>query len=65
MNAGLDMDMEANSYYSHLADLVKEGKVSLQILDESARRVLRIKFRLGLFDDPYKYCDAEREKIRS
>lgn len=62
INAGLDMDMETNSYYNHLADLVKEGKVSAQILDESVRRVLRIKFRLGLFDDPYKYCDVEREK---
>ncbi|MCX6168493.1 MAG: glycoside hydrolase family 3 C-terminal domain-containing protein [Ignavibacteriales bacterium] len=62
INAGLDMDMESNSYYTNLADLVKEGKVSKKVLDESVRRVLRIKFRLGLFDDPYKYCDVEREK---
>lgn len=62
INAGVDMDMEANAYYNHLAELVNEGKVSQKTIDESVRRILRIKFRLGLFDDPYKYCDAEREK---
>jgi len=62
LNAGLDMDMEASSYTNFLSDLIAEGKVSPKTLDESVRRVLRIKFRLGLFDDPFKYCDAEREK---
>ncbi len=62
INAGLDMDMETSSYFNHLANMVNEGKVSKNILDESVRRVLRIKFRLGLFDDPFKYCDVEREK---
>ncbi len=62
IKAGVDMDMEANAYYNHLSELVNEGKVSQKIIDESVRRILRIKFRLGLFDDPYKYCDAEREK---
>lgn len=62
INAGLDMDMEANAYYNNMAALIKEGKVSQKTVDESVRRILRIKFRLGLFDDPYKYCDAEREK---
>ncbi|MCK9426388.1 MAG: beta-glucosidase BglX [Ignavibacteriaceae bacterium] len=62
LNAGLDMDMESNAYTQHLSELLAEGKVSGKTLDESVRRILRIKFRLGLFDDPYKYCDAEREK---
>ncbi len=62
LNAGLDMDMETSAYMNHLSELLAEGKVSKQTLDESVRRILRIKFRLGLFDDPYKYCDAEREK---
>jgi beta-glucosidase len=63
INAGVDMDMEANAYYNHLAELVKEEKVNHKVLDESVRRVLRIKFRLGLFDDPYRYCNVEREKL--
>lgn len=62
INAGVDMDMEANAYNNHLVELVTEGKVSEKTIDESVRRILRIKFRLGLFDDPYKYCDSEREK---
>src|SRR3989339_1040815 len=62
LNAGLDMDMESSAYTKHLSELLTEGKVSGKTLDESVRRILRIKFRLGLFDDPYKYCDAEREK---
>jgi len=62
LNAGLDMDMEASAYTKHLSELIAEGKVSKKTLDESVRRILRIKFRLGLFDDPFKYCDAEREK---
>lgn len=52
-NAGLEMDMMSHAYDRHLADLVAEGKVSQEQLDEAVRRVLRIKFRLGLFDNPY------------
>jgi len=62
INAGVDMDMEASAYFNYLADLVKERKVSNKILDESVKRVLRIKFRLGLFDDPFKYCNSVNEK---
>jgi beta-glucosidase len=67
INAGLDMDMQAGAYLIHLQELVKEGKVSLATIDESVRRILKVKFQLGLFDNPYKYCDLEREKntIRS
>jgi len=56
------MDMEASAYTKHLSELIAEGKVSMLTVDESVRRILRIKFRLGLFDDPYKYCDTDREK---
>ncbi len=61
-NAGSDMDMESHAYIKYLADLVKEGKVQESVIDESAGRVLRVKYELGLFDDPYKYCDEKREK---
>ncbi|WP_026705368.1 beta-glucosidase BglX [Flavobacterium soli] len=61
-NAGSDMDMESSGYVEHLVALVKEGKVKLEVVDDAARRILRTKFELGLFDDPYKYCDEKREK---
>lgn len=61
-NAGSDMDMESRSYIQHLAQLVKEGKVKMMVIDEAVRRILRMKFQLGLFDDPYKFCNEEREK---
>ncbi len=60
-NAGSDMDMESYGYVSHLAGLVREGKVEEAHVDDAVRRILRVKFELGLFDDPYRYCDAERE----
>lgn len=53
LNAGLEMDMMSHAYDRHLADLVAEGKVSQQTVDEAVRRVLRVKMRLGLFDNPY------------
>ena len=62
LNAGSDMDMESYAYEAHLESLLQENKISIEKLDDAVRRVLRIKFRLGLFDDPYKYCDEEREK---
>ncbi len=52
-NAGLEMDMMSHAYDRHLADLVAEGKVSQALVDEAVRRVLRVKFRLGLFENPY------------
>ena len=51
--AGVDMDMEGHSYDANLADLVREGLVSEEVLDEMVRNVLRLKFRLGLFENPY------------
>jgi len=61
-NAGSDMDMESYLYVKHLKNLVDEGKVSEDKIDDAVRRILRVKYELGLFDDPYKYCDEEREK---
>jgi beta-glucosidase len=61
-NAGSDMDMESYSYVRHLKQLVDEGKVDVKVIDDAVKRILRIKFELGLFDNPYKYCDAKREK---
>ncbi|WP_139957154.1 beta-glucosidase BglX [Flavicella sediminum] len=62
INAGSDMDMESYVYVNYLAELVKEGKVDEKLIDDAAGRILKVKFELGLFDDPYKYCDTEREK---
>ena len=62
ITAGSDMDMEARAYIRHLADLVKAGTVDVKLVDDAVRRVLRVKFALGLFDDPYRYSDAAREK---
>lgn len=60
-NAGSDMDMESGAYTAHLAALVKEGKVEEAKIDDAVKRILKVKFRLGLFDNPYKYCDEQRE----
>jgi beta-glucosidase len=56
--AGVDMDMEGNAYGPHLADLFKSGAVPESVIDESVRRVLRVKFALGLFDHPYTEAKA-------
>lgn len=62
ITAGSDMDMESNAYRNNLAQLVKEKKVSIELIDDAVKRILRKKFELGLFDDPYKYCNPEREQ---
>lgn len=62
VNAGSDMDMESSAYIKHLEELVQSGSVKVKTIDEAVRRILRVKFLLGLFDDPYKYCDEKREK---
>jgi beta-glucosidase len=61
-NAGSDMDMESRSYTRHLPQLVKEGKVKMTVIDDAVRRILRKKFELGLFDDPFRFCNVQREK---
>jgi beta-glucosidase len=61
VNAGVDMDMESRCYRDHLQSLVEQGRVSKATLDASVRRVLRMKYRLGLFIDPYRASTPERE----
>ncbi len=61
-NAGSDMDMESMAYISHLKQLVEEGKVDIKVVNEAARRILMVKYQLGLFEDPYRYCDEKRER---
>ena len=60
--AGSDMDMASGCYRSSLVDLVKSGQVPVAVVDDAVRRILRMKFTLGLFDDPYRFCDEKREK---
>lgn len=62
LTAGCDMDMESRNYKNSLKQLVKDGKISLETIDESVRRILKKKFELGLFDDPFKFCNAERQE---
>lgn len=61
-NAGSDMDMDDGIYEKHLLQLVKENKVKQEYIDNSVRRILSLKFKLGLFDNPYLYCDTSREQ---
>jgi len=62
--AGSDMEMESATYVNHLVGLVREGKVDEKVIDEAVRRILGVKFELGLFEDPYRYCNPKREKKR-
>ncbi|WP_417357252.1 beta-glucosidase BglX [Flavobacterium sp.] len=62
LNAGLDMDMVSEGYLNNLSGLVKEGKVDLEQVDKACRRILEAKYKLGLFKDPYKFCDSKRAK---
>ncbi len=62
VKAGNDMDMESHSYIENLEKLVNDGKVSISLIDESIRRILRKKFEMGLFDDPYRFINPAREK---
>lgn len=62
INAGVDMDMQGEVYFKYLKKQVEEGLVKESQIDDAVRRILKIKFKLGLFDDPYRYCNEEREK---
>ena len=62
ITAGSDMDMESRCYKKNLAQLVKDKKVPIALINDAVKRILLKKFELGLFDDPYKYCNAEREQ---
>ncbi len=62
LNAGIDMDMTGAVYLKYLRRSLDEGRVSLRQIDDAVRRILRQKFLLGLFDDPYRYLDSLRER---
>ncbi len=62
VTAGSDMDMESRCYRNNLAQGVKDKKVPVRLIDDAVRRILRKKFELGLFDDPFRFCDAQREQ---
>ena len=62
INAGTDMDMVAEGFLGTLEKSVNEGKVTREAIDQACRRILEAKYKLGLFDDPYRYCDVKRAK---
>lgn len=62
VTAGVDMDMQGAIYYNHLRKQVEEGEVPRQLIDLAVRRILRMKYALGLFEDPYRYSDEARER---
>ena len=62
ITAGCDMDMESRCYINNLAQLVKDGKVKIELINDAVKRILKKKFELGLFDDPFRYCNPDREK---
>ncbi|MBK5269847.1 MAG: beta-glucosidase BglX, partial [Bacteroidia bacterium] len=62
MNAGIDMDMVGETFLKHTAELVKTGRVSLTQINTACRRILEAKYKLGLFDDPYRYVSESRNK---
>jgi len=62
VKAGVDMDMQGEVYFKYLKKQVENGEVDEKLINDAVRRVLRVKFMLGLFDDPYRYCNEAREK---
>jgi beta-glucosidase len=62
ITAGNDMDMESRSYIQNLSKLVKDGKVKIELVNDAVRRILKKKFEMGLFDDPYKFSNKQREQ---
>ncbi len=62
MRAGVDMDMQGHVYSEELLNLVNEGVIPKSMVDDAVRNILRLKFELGLFEDPYRYCNEQREQ---
>ncbi|MBN9296715.1 MAG: beta-glucosidase BglX [Filimonas sp.] len=60
LKAGIDMDMVGEGFLNTLSQSLKEGKVTIQQINEACKRVLEAKYKLGLFEDPYRYCDEKR-----
>jgi len=61
ISAGSDMDMMSSAYIKHLKNLVEEKIISIDIINDAVIRVLELKYNLGLFSDPYRYCNLQRE----
>ena len=62
VNAGVDMDLQGVAYFNYLKAMVESGRVSIKTIDEAVLRILNVKSKLGLFDNPYLYCDSDREE---
>lgn len=62
LTGGCDMDMESRCYIKNMKQLVLSGIISESLIDESVKLILRKKFEMGLFDDPFRFCSEEREK---
>jgi beta-glucosidase len=62
INAGVDMDMEGSVYLHYVKDLIASGRVTEETINYSVRRILEAKYKLGLFEDPYRYCNKTREE---
>lgn len=62
VNAGVDMDLQGVVYFNYLKSMVESGRVSHKTIDEAVLRILNVKSKLGLFDNPYLYCDPAREQ---
>jgi len=63
LDAGVDMDMEGRCYRNHLLSLFEQGLVTEEMINKSVERILKIKYRLGLFEDPYRYSSIQRETV--
>lgn len=62
MNGGGEMEMNSQTAIKYLPQSVKEGKIKMSVVDDAVRRILKAKFQMGLFDNPYLFCNYEREK---
>ncbi len=62
LNAGVDMDMQGAVFYDHLQKSLTEGKVRIEQINQAVRHILLMKYELGLFEDPFKYCNKKREE---
>jgi beta-glucosidase len=62
LNAGVDMDMVGEGFLTTLKKSVQEGKVKIEKIDQACRLILEAKYKLGLFEDPFRYCNEERAK---
>lgn len=60
LNAGIEMDMVGEAYLTTLKKSLEDGKITIETLDNAVRKILTAKYQVGLFDDPYKYCDTNR-----